>query len=405
MDIDIAYLDSKNWIDEEMHERFRWLRQHDPIHWSEKDDVWVISRFEDVARISKDQKLFTSGQGVRPGLDVKLGLIDEEEPRHGQLRSLINRGFSPSMVKKLEEVFTKITDDAIDSVAKKGHCDFVDAISVPLPLRLIAAMIGIREADYDKFHAWSDAMIAAEGNMDNPEIMTKAGAAYAEYVAYVTPIIEDRRKSPQEDLVSILVGAKDAGLLETYNQESAPGVNADLQNDELLKLMVILMVAGNETTRNGISGGMQLLIEHPEARQRLIDDPSLIPAACEEMLRVNSPVRSFGRTVTRDVEIGDKSLKAGQRVLIVYTSANRDEAQFDAPEEFRIDRGAQHLAFGLGNHFCLGANLARMEMRVAFREVLRRMPDIEYAAGGPVMLPSALVRTCAEMQVKFTPEA
>jgi cytochrome P450 len=412
VDIDIAYLDSTNWIDEDMHERFRWLRDRDPVHWSEKDDVWVITRYEDVSRISKDQATFTSAEGVRPTLPVKIGLIDEGEPRHSQLRGLINKGFTPRMVKQLEEVFRGITKEAIDSIAKQGHADFVHSISVPLPLRLIAAMIGIRPEDYDQFHEWSDAMIAAEGNMGNPEIIMKAGQSAAAYAAYVTPIIEDRRKNPKDDLMSILTGAADAGIVNVEHDDaeeaalSEVGLDGrEMHNDELIKLMVILMVAGNETTRNGISGGMQLLIDHPEAKQRLIDDPSLIPQACEEMLRVNSPVRSFSRTVLKDVELHDKLIRKGDKVLIVYTSANRDERQFENADEFDIDRNAAHLAFGIGSHFCLGANLARMEMRVAFSEILKRMPDITYATDGPVFQGSALVRTCAEMQVRFTPEA
>ncbi len=408
MDIDIAYLDSANWRDDDMHERFRWLRQHDPVRWSEKDNLWLITRYEDVVRVSKDQKHFTSAEGVRPGNPVKIGLIDEGEPRHGQLRGLINKGFTPRMVAKLEEVFAEITKTAIDSIAKQGHGDFVEAISVPLPLRLIAAMIGIREEDYDQFHGWSDAMIAAEGNLGDPEIMAKAGAAFAGYANYIKPIIEERVKNPQDDLVSILAGANEAGMLTTYDEDATLanlGVDSSIQTDELVKLMVILMVAGNETTRNALSGGMQLLIEHPEARDRLIADPSLIPAAAEEMLRVTTPVRSFGRTVTEDIELHDRQLHAGQEVLMLYTSANRDEAQFEDPDRFDIDRQPQHVAFGVGSHFCLGANLARMEMRVAFREILRRLPDMTYADGGPRLQPSALVRTCAEMQVNFTPES
>ena len=408
VDVDIAYLDSRNWDEEAMLERSRWLRDHDPVHWSDKDGLWVISRFEDVWAVSKDQETFTSGQGVRPGLDIKIGLIDEEEPRHGALRGMINRGFSPRMVKVLEGIFHKITTDAIDSVAGQGECEFVESIAVPLPLRLIAAMIGIREADYDRFHLWSDAMIAAEGNLDDPQIAADAGKAYVEYATYVTPIIEERRRNPKEDLVSILAGAKDSGLLKEYDESGtvADSVGApELHNDELIKLMVILMVAGNETTRNGISGGMQQLIENPEARQRLIEDPSLIAQAVEEMVRIVSPVRSFGRTVTKNTRLGDRELEAGQQVLMLYSSANRDERSFDDPDRFDIDRKPQHLGFGIGNHFCLGANLARMEMRVAFEEILRRLPDMEYASGGPVLKPSALVRTCAEMKVRFTPEA
>ncbi|MCP5060317.1 MAG: cytochrome P450 [bacterium] len=408
VDADIAYLDSGNWEEEAMLERMRWLRQNEPVRWSEKDELWTVANFDDVVAVSKDQATFTSGLGVRPGNDVKLGLIDEEEPRHGQLRGMINKGFTPRMVKILEKTFREITDEAIDSVAAKGECEFVTEIAVPLPLRLIAAMIGIRDADYDKFHHWSDTMIAADGNMDDPVITARAGQSYLEYATYVTPIIEDRRKNPKDDLVSILTGAKDSGLLKKYD-ETGPTTDAigdpDLQNDELIKLMVILMVAGNETTRNGISAGMQLLIENPEARQRLIDDPSLIPNAVEEMVRLATPVRSFGRTATRDTELGDQKIKAGQTVLLLYPSANRDERQFDDPDRFDIDRAPHHLGFGIGNHFCLGANLARMEMRVAIQEILRRLPDMEYTAGGPVLVPSALVRTCAEMKVRFTPEA
>jgi cytochrome P450 len=169
--------------------------------------------------------------------------------------------------------------------------------------------------------------------------------------------------------------------------------------------LVLLMVAGNETTRNGISGGMQLLIENPDKRQKLIDDPSMIPVAVEEMLRLVTPVRSFGRTATRDTVLGGKQIKKGQQVLICYSSANRDPEEFDQPDEFILDRNPNHLSFGLGKHFCLGANLARMEMRVAFEELLRRFPDMEYSDGGPVMKPSSLVRTCSHMRVKYTPES
>jgi cytochrome P450 len=178
-----------------------------------------------------------------------------------------------------------------------------------------------------------------------------------------------------------------------------------LANDELIMLLTLLMVAGNETTRNGISGGMQLLIENPDQRQRLIDDPELIPAAVEEMLRLVSPVHSFARTITEDTELHGEKLLAGQKVLIVYPSANRDPREFENPDVFDIDRNPSHMAFGLGSHFCMGANLARMEMRVAFREVLRRLPDMEFSEGGPVITPSSLVRTCAEMKVRFTPES
>ena len=412
-EVDISYTDSSNWVEADMRERFRWLRDNDPVYWAEKDQLWIITRHDDVEYVSKHQEIFTSAMGVRP-MNVKIGLIDEGEPRHGQLRGLINKGFSPRMVKKLEVTFRELTRRAIDAIAQDGQCDFVQSIAVPLPLRLIASMLGIREEDWDRFHEWSDNMIAAEGNFSDPVVTAKAGKAFAEYTAYTTQIIEERRANPQDDLISILTGAKDAGLLKKFAMEEqsssaleAAGLKAieGVHNDELIKLCVILLVAGNETTRNGISGGMQLLIENPEQRRKLMENPDLLNSAIEEMVRVVSPVNSFTRTVLEDTELHGKQIKEGQKVLMIYPSANRDPA-FYGPDadEFKIDRGATHVGFGLGSHFCLGANLARMEMRVVFSELMRRLPDIEYADAGPVLRPSALVRTCAEMRVKYTPE-
>jgi cytochrome P450 family 142 subfamily A polypeptide 1 len=408
MNVDVAFLASENWNELEMRARTKWLRENDPVRWSEKDGLWLISRFQEVEYVSKHQGIFTSAEGVRPGNPAKLGLIDEGEPRHGQLRGLINRGFSPRMVTKLAVTFRKLTARAIDAVAKQGQCDFVASISVPLPLWLIAAMMGIPEEDYDRFHEWSDNMIAAEGNMGDPQVVARAGKAFMEYATYITEVIEDRRRNPQDDLVSILTGAKDEGLLAEFDHpkhhEEISDENVALHNDELIKLMVLLLVAGNETTRNGISGGMQLLIENPEERAKLIANPSLIKVAVEEMVRLTSPVRTFGRTVTRDTELCGRQLKAGQQVLLLYSSANRDEAEFPDAGTFKIERNPHHLGFGIGSHFCLGANLARMEMRVIFEEVLRRLPDMEYAGDGPVLRPSTLVRTCSEMKVRYTPE-
>jgi cytochrome P450 family 142 subfamily A polypeptide 1 len=281
----------------------------------------------------------------------------------------------------------------------------VTSIAVPLPLMLIAEMMGIGRADYPRFHRWSDDMIQADGSKD-PAVMAKAGMAFMEYSTYLRRIIEDRRANPIEDLVSILTGAKDGGMLTQFQHADSVGLggeHAGVANDELLMLLTILLVAGNETTRNGISGGMQLLIENPGERQKLIENPSLIPAAVEEMVRMVSPVHSFSRTVLEDTEIRGKAIRKGQSVLMVYPSANRDTEVYDDPDTFRVDRNPTHLGFGVGTHFCLGANLARMEMRVAFEQLLRRLPDMEYSAGGPVIKPAALVRACMEMRVRFTP--
>jgi len=396
----------------------RWLRENDPVHWSERSHLWVITKFEDVSYVSKNHQIFCSGEGVRPGSALKLPLIDEDEPRHTQLRRLINRGFTPRMVRKLETVFRQIVTETIDKVARKCECDFVEDISVPMPILLIAEMIGIRKEDRERFHRWSDDLIAGDGNRDNPEIMQRSGRALREYGDYLKEIFEDRRKHPQDDLVSILVGAKDQGLIgeNRYRTEIATRpIDASaierveevraVADDELVMLLVLLLVAGNETTRNGISGGMSLLIEHPDQRQKLIDDPSLIAGAVEEMVRLVSPVHSFGRTATEDTELRGKKIRKGDTVLLLYPAANRDPDEFEDPDAFRIDREPRHLAFGVGNHFCLGSNLARMEMRVAFEELLRRLPDMEYADGGPEIRPSPLVHSFVHMRVRYTPEA
>lgn len=411
MSTDTNFIDLNLWQGDDIYERLTALRAEAPVYWSEQTEIWMITGYAEAEYISKNQEIFTSAQGVRPKDDTIIGLIDEDEPRHGVMRNMINRGFSPRMVKRLEKVFREIAVEALDEMAGSGECDFVESYAVPLPIRLIAKMLGIRDQDRDRFHQWSDDLIASDGHHDDPEIMARSAQAFMEYSTYVTEIIEARRKEPQDDLISILVGAKDAGLLDkefdddrnlAYEGQSEEYLA--MANDELIILLVVLMVAGNETTRNGISGGMQLLIENPGERQKLIADPSQIPSAVEEMIRLVSPVRTFRRTLTRDYEWMGHKMSKGDEVCLVYPAANRDPRTFEDPDTFRIDRNPQHLGFGIGSHFCLGANLARMEMRVAFEEVLKRLPDMAYSRGGPEFRASTLVRSCMHMWVKYTPE-
>jgi cytochrome P450 family 142 subfamily A polypeptide 1 len=412
MNIDI--LDSRFWASDQMWDGLRWLRENDRIHWDAKNQIWVASKYEDVAYISKHPETFCSGEGTRPNMPTKLSIVDMDEPRHGQLRRLVNKGFTPRMVSKLEGYFRTLTKEAVDRVASKGTCDFVLDISVPLPLELIAELIGIDKSKRVSFHHWSDAMIASDGHYDDAAIMAAATQAATDYVMYLQTVIEERRNSPRDDLVSILVHAKDEGILDT-NARAFDASKAraklgsdeavDIAADELLMFLITLMVAGNETTRNAITGGFSALIESPAERQKLIDDPSLIPLAADEIVRYVSPVLSFARTATHDTELHGRTIRKGQKILLVYPSANRDADVFEEPDRFVADRNPNpHLAFGVGNHFCLGANLARMEIRVVLEEVLRRIPDMQYAAGPPTRFPSTLVRSFTHMPVRFTPE-
>lgn len=404
--IAVSYAAGGAW-DENTHARMRWLRENDPVYWSEIDKLWVITRFADVSYVSRNQEIFTSAKGVRPGSPVKFGLIDEPEPRHTMLRKMLNAGFTPRMVRKLEVAFTDLVKETLDEVGPLGACDFVDKIAVPLPLLMIAEMMGIAKENRRDFHRWSDAMIRAEGNYDNMEIMQASAQAFMEYSTHLFGIIEDRKVNPRDDLVSILTGADQSGVLGKFDTAVPTSLGEEheaLAASELIMLLVVLMVAGNETTRNALSGGMQLLIENPNARKRLIADPSLIPQAVEEMLRLTSPVRSFSRTVEVDTVLGGKQMRAGDIVLLCYPSANRDAIEFKDPEAFDIDRNPQHLAFGIGSHFCLGASLARMELKVAFTELLRRLPDMRYAEDGPHLESNPLVRSVSRMLVAYTPE-
>ena len=303
---DLDILDAKNW-GEDSHEKFRWLRENDPVHWDAKNAIWAVSKHADVVYASKHHEIFCSGEGTRPNMPTKLSIVDMDEPRHGQLRNLINRGFKPRTVAGIEARFREFTIEAIDKIRRQGHCDFVRDIAVPMPIEVIADLIGIPKNDRDKLHHWSDTMIASDGNYDDPEQMMKAANAFAEYCGYIEETIESRRKEPQEDLISVLVNARDGGLLGATNVVNAAKMPSDhateMAKDELTMFLVTLLIAGNETTRNALSGGMSQLIENPDERQKLIDNPGLIPTAVEEIVRHVSPVLNFARTATQDTEL------------------------------------------------------------------------------------------------------
>ena len=380
------------------HPAYAWFRQNAPLFWDERHNLWVVSTYDDCVYISKHPELFCSGKGVRPKTQQLISIVTMDEPRHGRLRSLVNKGFTPRVVGMLEPKVRGMVKQAIDAIAPHGECDFVRDIAIDLPIMIIAEMLGIRPQDRARFHEWSDTMIAAGVDDPPPEVMSGAAESFQQFAAYLTEIFEDRRRAPKDDLASILLAAKDDGVLTDDD---------GMSNDELLMFMTLLLVAGNETTRNALSGGIIALAQNPAERAKLRANPALIDSAVEEIVRWVSPVMNFARTVTRDTTIRDAELREGQQVMLLYPSANRDERHFEEADRFKVDREPNdHIGFGIGNHFCLGANLARLELRTMIGELVRRLPDLDFAPGAaPVFAPSSFVRGITQLPMVFTPAA
>jgi cytochrome P450 family 142 subfamily A polypeptide 1 len=387
-------------------EAYRWLRDHDPCHWDAKNELWVISRHEDVSAVSRNPELYCSKYGVRPKVAAPMSIISMDEPEHTRQRRLINKGFTPRQVKRLEPHIRDLTNQIIDEIRARGEIDFVEDFAIHVPLIVIAELMGLDPDGRQRLYRWSDAMMSGDGHTDPDDpVLQAAAAAFAEYVEYLIPIIEDRRRNPREDLISILTGAFDEGALDGGDAIAVKG-DDELTSDELLMFLCILVVAGNETTRNAITGGLKAFSDFPDQKEKLLDHPELLDLAVDEIVRYVSPVISFTRTVTRDHELHGRSLKAGDKVLLLYQSANRDERVFDAPDEFRVDRDPNpHLGFGIGPHYCLGANLAKLEIKVVFEELFRRLRDIRVKPGAQLQrADNALVLAIEHLPAIFSPD-
>ncbi|HML00490.1 MAG TPA: cytochrome P450 [Acidimicrobiales bacterium] len=393
---------------------YSWLRQYSPVHRDEKNDLWVLSRHEEVSYVSMHPDLFCSGQGIRPVQSFHFSLIGLDGEDHSRQRRLINKGFSPRMIREMEPRVRAVVTEVLDRVAHQGHCDFVSDIAVPIPLVVIAELMGLPVDDRERFWHWSDRMMAAEGRSDPGDpVLQDAGVAFSEYISYFTAMVEERRARYQEvkqakerrrtppplgtDLISTLVGAAEEGVL-SQSQE--------LSQDEFTMFLVIVLVAGNETTRNAISGAMDAFSRFPDQWRHLVAYPELFATMPDEVCRFVSPVISFMRTATTDTEVGGQAIRQGDRLLMLYQSANRDGDVFENPDELRIDRSPNpQLAFGIGPHVCLGINLARLEIRVTFEEIVRRLPDTHVSPGfTPRYSPHTLVRALESLPVQFTPE-
>lgn len=389
---------------------YAWLREQGPW-FDERSGMWAITRHADVMEASRDAEHFSAAQGVRPISLVPLSIVSMDDPEHARQRRVLSKGFTPRRVRTLTDHVRQITNEVIDEVQGHGAIDFVSDLAMHVPLIVISELLGLDPSLRTTLYGWSDAMIGAEGHEDLDHPAALAGAvAFGEYTTLIAEAIEQRRSDPADDLLSVLTAAYDDGDL-TYDEDLAANYSSqegmsELTNDELLMFCVLLMVAGNETTRNAIAGGLRAFTLFPGERAKLIARPELIDSAVEEIVRWTSPVLNFVRTVTRPVNLGGVDFAVGDRVLLLYQAANRDERVYDDPDAFRIDRASNpHLAFGFGPQYCLGANLARMEIKVVFEELFRRLPDIEVTR--PLDLPersaSAFVAGIHHLPARFTP--
>lgn len=379
----------RDWYAGDPSADYAWLRENAPVYYSEEAGAWGLTRHADVSFAERNPEIFSSANGSRPIGRPQPSMIDSDDPQHYRRRKLVSKGFTPRQVNAMEDHVREIVKTLIARMLAQPErkADLVRQFAAPLPMTMIGEMLGVDHDHLDQLQHWADVMVMLS---DGGELSYKAGEAFTEYVEYTTKVIENRRADPDAtDLIGILVHAEIDG--------------EKLDFSELIGESLLLLVGGNETTRNVISGGLAQLMKHPDQMARLREDPSLIPTAVEECLRWVSPVVNMARTTTRDVELHGVTIPAGETVLLLYGAANRDPELFTEPETFDAFRTPNnHIAFGSGPHFCLGSSLARLEIRVAFEEILKRLPDLSLEEGTELRHhPSSFIRGIAEMPVRY----
>lgn len=400
------------------HAAFRTLRHEAPVHYNERSwgpGFWNITKYEDVLNVGVDPQTWISGKGIildndgvrtqreyemaeqNVGLDPRGNMmIMTDPPRHTFMRQLVNKAFTHKSVRRMEPHIRELVTKILDEVCEKGECDFVMDISRLVPLEVICEMVGVPEGDWEAMFELSNRVLGFDdpeygGGEARQDLTPEEMQMSFELFNYLSSLVQERKTNPREDVLSVLANGELDGQ--------------SLNDGEIFLFFLLLILAGNETTRNATSGGMLALMENPAQRQRLIDDPGLINHAVEEIVRWTSPVMHFERVATKDTEIRGQKIKEGEEVCLWYPSANRDEEKFVNGDSFDVGRSPnEHIAFGKGEHFCLGANLARLEIRVIFEEVMKRIPDMELA-GPPDKLRSNFLNGIKRMPVTFSPSA
>ena len=368
-------------------EAYRWLRDNEPVFFDEHSGLWGIATYDSVLAAERDPLTFSNAGGSRPETGPLPWMIDMDGSAHSQRRKLVSKGFTPARVRAMAPRLRAICDDLVDRVCELGQCDVVEDLAAPLPMIVIGDMLGVPPEDRADLLRWTHGMLASLTG--EPEGYEEAAVAFGEYVEYAHRMIAARRAEPTDDLFGVLVGAEVDGT--------------GLDDDALVFESLLLLIGGDETTRQVTSSGLEVLLQHPEQKAALLADPARLPSAVEEMLRWVSPIKSMARTTTAATELEGTTLEAGTKIVLLYESANLDERHFTEPERFDVTRAPNdHLAFGFGPHVCLGASLARLELHAIFECMLRRLPDLELATHEP--LPRAITGI-ERLPVVFSPSS
>ncbi len=388
LDVDLS--DGNFYADGGAREAYAWMRANEPV-FRDRNGLAAAATYQAVLDAERNPELFSSAGGIRPDQPGMPYMIDMDDPSHLLRRKLVNAGFSRKRVMDKLPSIERLCDTLIDAVCERGECDFVRSIAAPLPMAVIGDMLGVLPEERDMLLKWSDDLVCGLSSHVDEQTIKLLMDTFAAYTAFTMDVIAKRRADPTDDLFSVLVNSEVEG--------------SRMSDDEIVMETLLILIGGDETTRHTLSGGTEQLLRHRDQWDRLVADPELLPGAIEEMLRWTSPVKNMCRTVTADTEFHGTSLKAGEKIMLMFESANFDEAVFEDAHEFRIDRNPNsHLAFGFGTHFCMGNQLARLELKMMLTRVLRRMPDLRLVDASALPLrPANFVSGLESMPVVFTP--
>lgn len=371
---------------------YAWMRANQPV-FRDRNGLAAATTYQAVLDAERNPELFSSTGGIRPDQPGMPYMIDMDDPAHILRRKLVNSGFTRKRVMDKVPSIERLCDALIDAVCERGEADFVRDIAAPLPMAVIGDMLGVLPEERDKLLEWSDDLVCGLSSTVDEQTVQKLMETFAAYTAFTMETIADRRANPTDDLFSVLVNAEVEGQ--------------KMSDDEIVFETLLILIGGDETTRHTLSGGTEQLLRHQDQWQRLTSNLELLPGAIEETLRWTSPVKNMCRTLTADTDFHGTALSAGEKIMLMFEAANFDETVFEDAHDFRIDRNPNsHLAFGFGTHFCLGNQLARLELKIMMTKVLTRLPDLRLADEGMLPLrPANFVSGLESMPVVFTPSA